>query len=135
MKNGNKNLKEENTSQLKIIDILSTTHDNDTPPTQICRTSQYRHCVKSVRILSYAGQHFPAFGLNSVRIRENADQNNSEYEHLSCSVFYPFRPIYMKFSKNYFQATIYKSWTKQINSLSIELGNTRKNNYIHIKRI
>ena len=66
MKNGNKNLKEENTSQLKIIDIPSTTHDNDSPPTQICRTSQDRHCVRGVRIWSYAGQHFTEFGLNSV---------------------------------------------------------------------
>ena len=34
-----------------------------------------QHCVKSVRIRSYSGSHFPAFGLN-----------NSEYEHFSCSV-------------------------------------------------
>ena len=33
-----------------------------------------KHCVKSVRILSY-----------SVRMRENADQNNSEYGHFSRS--------------------------------------------------
>ena len=51
------------------------------------------HCVKSVRILSYSGPHFPAFGLNterysvlrispySVRMRENAPQNNSKYGH------------------------------------------------------
>ena len=26
-----------------------------------------RHCVKSVRIWSYSGQHFPAFGLNTKR--------------------------------------------------------------------
>ena len=32
------------------------------------------HCVKSVRIRSYSGPHFPAFGLNM-------DQNNSEYGH------------------------------------------------------
>ena len=25
------------------------------------------HCVKSVRIRSYSGPHFPAFGLNTVR--------------------------------------------------------------------
>ena len=37
------------------------------------------HCAKSVRILSYSGPHFPAFYSN--RIRENADQNNSEYGH------------------------------------------------------
>ena len=50
-------------------------------------------CVKSVRIGSYSGPYFPAFGLNteryspySVRMRENADQNNSEYGHFLCSV-------------------------------------------------
>ena len=50
-----------------------------------------KHCVKSVRIRSYSGPHFPAFGLNirisphSVRMRENVDQNNSEYGHFSRS--------------------------------------------------
>ena len=33
-----------------------------------------KHCVKSVRIRSFSGPYFPAFGLNT-------DQNNSEYEH------------------------------------------------------
>ena len=32
------------------------------------------HCVKSVRIRSYSGPCFPAFGLNT-------DQNNSEFGH------------------------------------------------------
>ena len=36
------------------------------------------HCVKSVRIWSYSGPYFPAFEL-----RENMDQNNSEYGHFS----------------------------------------------------
>ena len=50
--------------------------------------------MKSVRIWSYSGLHFPAFGLNterysvftpcSVRMRENADQNNAEYRHFLC---------------------------------------------------
>ena len=52
-----------------------------------------QHCIKSVRIRSYSGPHFPAFGLNtefcispySVQMRENADQNNSEYRHFSRS--------------------------------------------------
>ena len=50
---------------------------------------QIKHflCVKSVRIRSYSGPHFPAFGLNislySVQIQENADQNKSEYGHFS----------------------------------------------------
>ena len=40
------------------------------------------HCVRSVRIRSYSGSYFPAFGLNteySVRMQEHKDQNNSEY--------------------------------------------------------
>ena len=49
------------------------------------------HYVKSVRIRSYPGPHFPAFGLNieknlrvspySNRMREITDQSNSEYGH------------------------------------------------------
>ena len=51
---------------------------------------QKPHCEKSVRIWSYSGPHFVAFGLNtekysispySVRMRENTGQNNSEYGH------------------------------------------------------
>ena len=51
---------------------------------------QIVHCVKSVRIRSYCGPHFSAFGLNterrsifpySVRMQENVDQNTSEYGH------------------------------------------------------
>ena len=38
------------------------------------------HCVKNVRIRSYSDPHFPAFRLNT-RMRENADQNNSEQRH------------------------------------------------------
>ena len=37
-----------------------------------------RYCVKSVRIRSYSCPY-------SVRMRENADKNNSEYEHFSRS--------------------------------------------------
>ena len=54
------------------------------------------HCVKSVRIRSYSGPYFPAYGQNTerygvsqlylVQMRENADQNNSEYGHFSRSV-------------------------------------------------
>ena len=36
------------------------------------------HCLKSVRIQSYSGPHFPAFGLNT-------NQNNSEHGHFSRS--------------------------------------------------
>ena len=42
-----------------------------------------QHCVKSVRIQSYSGPHFPAFGM-----RENANQNNSEYGHFLFSVIF-----------------------------------------------
>ena len=51
------------------------------------------HCVKSIPFPSYSGPHFPAFALNtkdmkyltpySLRMRENTDQNNSEYGHFS----------------------------------------------------
>ena len=39
------------------------------------------HCVKNVRVGSYSGPHFSAFELNTdlVRMRENADQNNSKW--------------------------------------------------------
>ena len=46
---------------------------------------KHSHCVKSVRIRSYSGPYFPAFGLNaerspySVQMQEKTDQNNSEY--------------------------------------------------------
>ena len=38
------------------------------------------HCVKTVRIRIYSG-------LYSVQIRENTDQNNSEYGHFLGSVY------------------------------------------------
>ena len=47
------------------------------------------HCVKSVRIRSFSGPHFPAFGLNTpylsllVQKRENTDQKISKYGHFS----------------------------------------------------
>ena len=37
------------------------------------------HCVKSVRIRSYCGPHFPAFELKT-------EQNNSKYGHFSRNV-------------------------------------------------
>ena len=57
------------------------------------------HCVKSVRIWSYSGPQFLAFGLNTERygvyremrsiwMRENAHQNNSEYGHFPRSEFF-----------------------------------------------
>ena len=65
------------------------------------------HCVKSVLIRSYYGPHFPAFGLNteirsmspySVQMRENVDQNNSEYGHfLRSDTLYACNHIYNGF--------------------------------------
>ena len=58
------------------------------------RRVRHLHCVKYVRNGSYSGPNFPAFGLNtrispySVGMWENADQNNSEYEHFLRSVLY-----------------------------------------------
>ena len=43
------------------------------------------HCVKSVRIPSYSGPHFPIFGLNTERYGVNAGQNDPEYGHFSRS--------------------------------------------------
>ena len=54
--------------------------------------NQVSHCVRSVRIRSYSGPY-------SVRIRENTDQNNSEYRHISHSVnFTSFSSLPEKFS-------------------------------------
>ena len=39
------------------------------------------HCVKIVRIRSFSGPYFPAFWLNTVQMRENTEQKNSEYRH------------------------------------------------------
>ena len=36
------------------------------------------HCLKRVRIRIYSGLH------SSVRMRENTNQNNSEYKHFLC---------------------------------------------------
>ena len=65
-----------------------------------CLKSPMNHCVKSVRIQSFSGPCYPAFGLNekrdtetkrdsifpySVQIRENTDQKNSKCGHFSSS--------------------------------------------------
>ena len=42
------------------------------------RFSKKTHCTKSVHIRSYSGPY-------SVRMRENTDHNNTEYEHFSGS--------------------------------------------------
>ena len=64
-------------------------------PLQKIQLPSTMHCVKSVRIRSFSGPCFPAFGLNterysveilrispySVRIRENTGHKNSKYGH------------------------------------------------------
>ena len=59
-----------NTPLVSVIEIMEN----------ISRSSFYYHCAKSAFIRSYSGPY-------SVRMRENADQNNSEYVHFLCSVF------------------------------------------------
>ena len=74
--------------------------------TSQCRLSirishSWKHCVKSVRIWSFSGPYFCAFGLNTKRYsvslrthispysaweQENTDQKNSKYGHFSLSV-------------------------------------------------
>ena len=50
------------------------------------------HCVNSVRIRSFSGLHFSAFGRNkskfpySVQVPKNVDHKNSDYRHFSRSV-------------------------------------------------
>ena len=58
----------------KVLSIDSTNINFSKVSSKITRT----HCVKSVRIRSFPGRHFPTFGLNT-------DQKNSEYEHFSRS--------------------------------------------------
>ena len=52
--------------------------------------SRRKKCPYSKLFRSVFSLHFPTFGLNtlsvSVQMRENADQNNSEYRHFLCSV-------------------------------------------------
>ena len=47
-----------------------------------CLSGAVSQCVKSVRIRSYSSSYFSPFGLNTDWMRENADQNNSQCEHL-----------------------------------------------------
>ena len=48
--------------ELKPVDILSEKFER-----KIMVLAKTRHCMKSVRIRSYSGPHFPAFGLNAER--------------------------------------------------------------------
>ena len=44
----------------------------------------HQHFVKGVRIRGYSGPYFP----HLARMRENTDQNNSEYGHISRSAMF-----------------------------------------------
>ena len=46
------------------------------------------HCVKSVRIRSYSSPYFLRISPYSVRMRDNTDENNSEYGHFSRSEYF-----------------------------------------------
>ena len=66
---------------------------------------QYFHCVKSVGIRSFSGHVFSRiqteYGeifLHSVRMRENTDQKNSEYQHFSSSDYIYLNPNLAEFS-------------------------------------
>ena len=68
------------------------------------------YCVKSVRIRSYSGPHFLAFRVNterysvspySVRMRENADPNNSEYGHFLRSDRFQTKPLRDQVGRSY----------------------------------
>ena len=48
-----------------------------------CFSYSMEHCKKSVRIWSFSGLYFPAFGLNSVQMQENTDHKNSKSGHFS----------------------------------------------------
>ena len=73
--------------------IFIQTNSSKLPPMWFYVTLQKTHCVKNVRIRSFSGPYFPAFGLNTARytspyaiqMRENTDQKNSEYRHFSRS--------------------------------------------------
>ena len=67
-------------SNLLLVCLLQTYHKIGVGVYKIFNSSDI-HCVKSVRIRSYSGQHFLAFSQYSVRMQENANQNNSEYGH------------------------------------------------------
>ena len=52
------------------------------PLHQCYEATRSSQCVKSVRIRSYSGSHFPVFELNTERPEKlNADQKNTKYGH------------------------------------------------------
>ena len=63
------------------------------------------HCINIVRIRSYSGPYFHAFGLNKerysvslgiVQIREDTDQNKPEYGHIPRSEYYSKRVLHSR---------------------------------------
>ena len=73
-------------------------------------------CVKSVRIRSYSGPHFPAFRLNT-------DQNNSEYGHFLRS---DTHQVYFKFTR---KTSLHITFTKKFTSYSRFAADNQKNIY------
>ena len=61
-----------------------------TPPFKYILHINGVHCVNSVRIRSYSGLLFPVFEL---RMRENVDQNNSEYGHFRALVCFKVKLV------------------------------------------
>ena len=61
--------------------------------------------MKNVCIQNYSGPHFPAFGHSRmVRIRENADKNNSCYGHFLRSEIDNFPVIFRSILRDVFRA-------------------------------
>ena len=79
------------------------------------------HLVKSVRVWSYSGPHFPAFGLTiqseyirteySVRIGENVDQNDSEYGQFLHSGVNSLRGVFTTLANIYDGTFLFKKLT------------------------
>ena len=57
-------------SPVSLLHIFRTSFFKNTSGWLLLKDTKKIHCIKSVRIWSYSGLYFPAFGLN-----------NSEYEH------------------------------------------------------
>ena len=55
-----------------FLEISQNSQEKTWAGIRLTDESGTQHCVKSVRIRSYSGPYFPAFGLNT-------DQTNSEY--------------------------------------------------------
>ena len=74
--------------------------------------SKAKHCMKSVRILSFSGPYFPVFGLNTeihsvIQISVySSDQKNSKYGHFLRSESYIFIDIYQQSALNHLIPTL-----------------------------